>query len=164
MNARWNLAALGFALSSSAFSGNAFTDALINGRGESELQVTPGLQKFAAELQQVLGSSKPLIVRAALVNRFASQSRCGRIAFSVETAEGRTFKGLGGHLNVCEDGLPPLQECEGSTALVPPGHMCANGKSAKFTQEVQDAIRASIKAGDATSDQLEKFNPRKAPK
>ena len=139
-----------------------FVDALVNKTASGPIASFPAIQATVKELQASTRDSSPLEIRAQLLQRFTQQPKCGRIVFAVAQATTQTvWPQMGGQLNICEDGLPPLRVCADRPAvLVPPNSKCDSGKIAQDTPEVAKAIAAALKSGNITSEQAGGYNPK----
>ena len=135
---------------------NAFVEALITGRGQSPFPQSPAFAPVRQALHRQTGDEGPIVVDTARVARFASQPRCGRVAYVVAQPSSHTvWSNLGGQLNLCEDGLPPLRQCHGQPGtLVPPASRCTDGSPPEDTPEVAAAIRASVERGGLTAEEV----------
>jgi len=135
---------------------NAFVEALITGHGQSPFPESPAFASVLQALHRQTGDAGPIVVEATRVVRFASQPNCGRVAYVVaQPSSHKVWSGLGGQLNLCQDGLPPLRQCPGRPAtLVPPMRRCSDGTAPEDTPEVAAAIRASIEHGQVTAEEI----------
>lgn len=144
---------------------NVFAQALVVGEASAPAPSEPLFQKAFAAVRARTGDPGPLVLIAKRVTRFAGQSRCGRVAFALaQPSSHKVFPQLGGEINVCEDGLPPLQVCaDQPSILVPPSAHCANGTRPHNTAEVDAAIQSSIARGSLSPEQARaRFTPRAA--
>ena len=141
---------------------SVFIEALVNKTSSRPIESFPAIQATVKEIQASTGNPSPLEIRAQLLQRFVQQPNCGRIVFAVAQPASRTiWPQIGGQLNICEDGLPPLRVCPDRPAtLVPPDAKCANGRLAQDTPEVAKAIDAALRSGNITSEQASKHNPK----
>lgn len=139
-----------------------FVDALVNKTATAPISSFPAIEASVREIQASTGNASPLEIRAQLLRRFSEQPKCGRVAFAVTQPATKTFwPQMGGQLNICEDGLPPLRMCpDRPSVLVPPNSKCANGHIAQDTPEVAKAIESALKSGNITSEQASKLNPK----
>ena len=72
--------------------------------------------------------------------RFKQQSQCGRVlVVPVLEKSHKAIRNMALQLNICEDGKPPLQTCNGKD-LVFPDYLCPNGGRPHFTKEVQASV------------------------
>lgn len=135
-----------------------FAQALREGNATALIQSTPATDTALKAIKAQAGNQSDLYIRARRIERFAQQERCGRVAFVVTQPETkRVWPGLGGELNVCDDGMPPWRVCEGKTdVLVHPDTRCPNGRSAEDTEEVKAAIKRSLARGALSADQARK--------
>lgn len=131
---------------------NLFVQALVDGRAEEPLPQRPEWDRLVQRIQAALGSQGPLELRAQRVVRFTQQPQCGRVEFGLwQPSTRQVIAQVGGQLNICTDGRPPLQECPGKPgALVPTGSPCSGGARARDTEEVQAAIKSALRAGGRT--------------
>lgn len=136
---------------------NVFAQALIEGSATAPVPQRAGpMSRVLESLQAQSGSKEPISIVAARVVRFTQQARCGRIRFAMgQPLSKKLWPAMGGEMNVCEDGQPPLRVCpERPGVLVPANAVCASGKTPVDTPEVAAAIAAAIKAGDISHDQM----------
>ena len=143
------------AQSAGAPASNAFVEALVTGHGHSPFPEGPAFASVLAALHRQTGDAGLIVVNAERVARFASQPHCGRVAYVVaQPSSHAVWSNLGGQLNLCEDGLPPLRQCHGRPGtLVPPTRRCADGSTPEDTPEVAAAIRASFERGYISADE-----------
>lgn len=135
--------------------GNLFTDALRNGEASAP---APAVRLFDGALQalrQQTGDPGPIHVKARRLVRFTQQARCGRVVFALyQPSSHHAWPSLGGQLNICEDGLPPLRACDDRPKLlVPPTSTCPDKSSPHDTAEVAAAIGAALAGGDITPEE-----------
>ena len=134
---------------------NVIVRALVDGRASEPLPDLPLLRKAIAAMQQQAGDSGPIVVQAMRLQRFVQQAHCGRVVFGMsQPSSHKAWPGLGGELNICEDGLPPLRVCKDRpNALVPPNSTCHDGAAPQDTVEVASAISAALNRGGLTVEQ-----------
>lgn len=156
------LAAIALHASAAETEKSVFVDALVNKTATAPISSFPAIEASVREIQALTGNAAPLEIRAQLLQRFSEQPKCGRVAFAVAQPATKTFwPQMGGQLNICEDGLPPLRMCpDRPSVLVPPNSKCANGQIAQDTPEVAKAIESALKSGNITSEQASKLNPK----
>ena len=135
---------------------NVFTEALINGKAHSSLPEQPELQAIARYLQEQTHSTAPLVIEARLVKRFQQQPQCGRVAFFITQPDRHDlWPELGGQLNICEDGTPPLQVCANKPdVLISPSERCFDNTKPQDTLEVKEAIRIALDEGGLNQEQV----------
>lgn len=135
---------------------NVFTEALINGKAHSSLPDQSELQAIERYLQEQTHITAPLIIEARLVKRFQQQPQCGRIAFLiVQPGSQSAWPELGGQLNICEDGTPPLQVCANKPdVLISPSERCSDNSKPQDTLEVKEAIRIALDEGGLNQEQI----------
>jgi hypothetical protein len=136
---------------------NVFAAALVEGRGVAPVPTgSPATARVLNALQAQSGSDEPISIVAQRILRFTQQARCGRISFALaQLNANRVWPAIGGHMNVCEDGQPPLRTCpEHPGVLVPVTSVCADGKPPVDTAEVAAAIRSDVDAGGVTHEQM----------
>ena len=146
-------------------SANVFVQALVNGRATAPLPDDPRWADVVAALKHQAGSDAALQIAAMRVAKFTNQTQCGRVAFALwQPLTNQAWPQLGGQLNICEDGKPPLQVCaQAPDQLVPVGLRCADGVPAQDTAEVRQAIDAAIAAGSLSADQVRRSLVEAAP-
>jgi hypothetical protein len=131
------------------FETNVLVLALTQGSASAPLPDEPLLQRALQAIRARTGDPGPFEIEAKRVARFSSQQRCGRVAFAVaQPSSHHVFPQLGGELNLCEDGQPPLRHCaDNPGTLVPATAHCRNGAQPVDTEEVAAAIQASVSRG-----------------
>ena len=141
---------------------NVIVRALVDGRASEPLPDLPLLRKAIAAMQQQAGDSGPIVVLAMRLQRFVQQGRCGRVVFGMsQPSSHKAWPGLGGELNICEDGLPPLRVCKDRpNVLVPPDDACGDGALPQDTAEVASAISAAVNRGGLTVEQAKQESLR----
>ena len=146
-------------------SANVFVNALVHGRATAPLPDDPRWADVVAALKRQAGSDAALQIAAMRVAKFTNQAQCGRVAFALwQPLTNKAWPQLGGQLNICEDGKPPLQVCaQAPDQLVPVGLRCADGVPAQDTAEVRQAIDAAIAAGSLSADQVRRSLVEAAP-
>ena len=134
---------------------NVIVRALVDGRASEPLPDLPMLRQAVVAMQQQAGDSGPIVVQAMRMQRFVQQARCGRVVFGMsQPSSHKAWPALGGELNICEDGLPPLRMCKDRpNILVPASSNCRDGSAPQDTTEVASAISAALNRGGLTVDQ-----------
>ena len=134
---------------------NVIVRALVDGRASEPLPDLPMLRQAVVAMQQQAGDSGPIVVQAMRMQRFVQQARCGRVVFGMsQPSSHKAWPALGGELNICEDGLPPLRMCKDRpNILVPASSICRDGSAPQDTTEVAAAISDALNRGGLTSDQ-----------
>lgn len=132
-----------------------FTEALINGEAQTPLPTDRQFAGLAEQIQKKTGDKGEVIIKAVRILKFKTQPNCGRVAFIImQPSRNLAWSDLGGQLNICIDGQPPLRECkELPGSLFQPNHKCPNGKPAVDTAEVADAINGALRNGGFTHEQ-----------
>ncbi len=131
-----------------------FADALTSGKSTMNAPVDATFSAAQQVIQQKTGSSGELQFIAWRIQKFTQQSKCGRVGFvAYQPSTGTAFPEIGGELNICEDGMPPLRECA-AIGLVPVSAKCPDGSAPSDTKEVRDAISDAIKRGGLTYAQV----------
>ena len=145
-----------FAVAGQVSDNEVFVQALINGTARQPLPDRPAFDRVVRELQQQTGDAGPIMVNAVRITLFAQQTRCGRVAFVLaQPSSHHAWPTMGGQLNLCEDGLPPWQQCPATPGvLVPPNSTCADHSAPEDTAEVKEAIRAALAAGGLSKEQV----------
>ena len=141
---------------------NVIVRALVDGRASEPLPDLPMLRQAVVAMQQQAGDSGPIVVQAMRMQRFVQQARCGRVVFGMsQPSSHKAWPALGGELNICEDGLPPLRVCKDRpNVLVPASSNCRDGSAPQDTTEVASAISAALNRGGLTVDQAKRTNLR----
>ncbi|MCX4151023.1 MULTISPECIES: hypothetical protein [Paraburkholderia] len=133
---------------------NVFSHAVVDGTASAPLPDIPTFQNAIRIVQQRTGSDAPLAIYAERITRFQNQPRCGRVVFMIgQPATHKAWKDMGGQLNICEDGGPPLRMCPGKPdVLLPVDAMCPGGTRPVDTPEVTAAIQQAVAQGSLTPD------------
>jgi len=128
---------------------SVLTLALANGSASAPLDDHGQYAQAISAIQARTGDHGPVVVLARRVAAFKEQSRCGRVAYIVAQPTSHiAWTDMGGELNICDDGNPPLRMCKAQAGkLVLPDSVCADGASPVDTPEVQAAISDAISAG-----------------
>lgn len=131
---------------------NVFIRALIDGKASDPVPDIPQYQTAIKIVQQRTGSDAPLTMYAARVKRFEQQPQCGRVLFLIgQQATNTAWRDMGGQLNICENGDPPLRMCKGAPdKLLPAESFCPDGSRPVDTPEVAAAILAAVAQGSIT--------------
>ncbi len=131
--------------------------ALIEGQATSSLPNNPQNLQVIQALQKSTKNDGDILVVFKRITRFKEQNTCGRITMYVaQPASKTTWAQMGGDLNICEDGLPPLKVCaESPKKLVAPDANCKGGRSPIDTPEIKAAIANSLKHGSMTAEQAQ---------
>lgn len=147
---------LSTATAQNTLAGSPFVTALKNGKASAA--PPPGVLSdfIMKQLQGKTGSTGEILMEVHRVSRFKSQPSCGRVLFGLYQPSSNTFWGqLGGQLNVCEDGTPPLKVCKSAPGqLVLPNHVCADKSRPVESPEVAAAISTALADGGMTIDQF----------
>ena len=134
---------------------NPILDALAHGEATYSLNSDPKYAKVVQALQKSTKNDGEIIMRFKLVTKFKQQPTCGRVSFWGEQPSTNTKWGqMGGDINYCEDGMPPLRICaENPKQLVAPDANCKGGKAPIDTPEIAAAIKYSLDHGGMTEAQ-----------
>ncbi len=128
---------------------SVLTLALTNGSASAKLDDNGQYAAAIAAIHKRTGDTGPVVVLARRVQSFKDQPRCGRVAFVVAQPSSKIlWTDMGGELNICEDGNPPLRACKANPRkLVLPDSACSDGSTPVDTAEVAAAIRRATAAG-----------------
>ena len=149
----------GFLASSSQAQGlpaSIFTEALTNGESTEPLPDDKNFGPLIKALKNNTGNTGPIVVKAMRIMKFEQQSNCGRIVFMIMQPASKTgWNDLGGQLNICEDGGPPLRMCKSHPgALYPFNTKCPDGTQSTDTAEVELAIKKALSTGGLSYEQV----------
>lgn len=143
---------------------SVFMEALANGESSTPLPDVKPFDALIKAIKDKTGSDGQVLVKAFRVARFKEQSKCGRVAFIVaQPSSGLAWDDLGGQLNICEDGRPPLKRCNPGAGLIPGTDKCPDGSTPSDTEEVSDAIKKALASGGLTHEQVKEKLAAKAP-
>lgn len=135
---------------------NVFDETLSEGQGSIPAPVNAQTKQGIKAMQDKTKNDGAITIRFTRITRFKSQPRCGRInmAFYQESTN-TIFSGMGGDMNICVDGQPPLRACKDKPlTLVDSMAACKDGSAPIDTQEVSKAIADSIAKGGLTREQV----------
>ncbi|MBN6738846.1 hypothetical protein LGM85_28150 [Burkholderia multivorans] len=146
------LSLLSASLSATTLSGgpqSVFMIALENGTATAPLDSNGQYSVAISAIRERTGDNGPVVVLARRIASFKEQPRCGRVAFIVAQPSSHTaWTDMGGELNICDDGNPPLRICAAEPSkLVLPDSACADGSTPVDIPEVADAIKSATAAG-----------------
>jgi hypothetical protein len=128
--------------------------ALRDGHASAPLPVSAGAQTVAQKIKAKTGSPGEVTVEFYRIAHFASQTRCGRVAYGLYQRSSNTFWGqFGGQMNICDDGTPPQRECKGTKELVSADVQCQDGSTPVDTAEVKAAIAKALASGSMSAKQ-----------
>ncbi|HDR9757823.1 TPA: hypothetical protein QDC44_001946 [Burkholderia cepacia ATCC 25416] len=149
--------ALALSLALAQSTANAVTDgpqsvltlALVNGSASAQLDDNGQYATVISAIHQRTGDRGPVVVLARRVVSFKEQPRCGRVAFIVaQPSSSIAWSDMGGELNICDDGDPPLRICKANPGKLVLGESaCADGSPPVDTPEVAAAIKNALAAG-----------------
>lgn len=150
------LAAVSFYASAQGVPINVLVQALRDGQATQSLQGDRRYARLIQTVQSKTGSTGDVIVAARLLKRFDQQPKCGRVVFAIAQPSTRTYwADMGGQLNICESGSPPLKVCREKTEiLVSPYSVCERGSTPIDSPEVERAIHEAIFSGSMSQDEL----------
>jgi hypothetical protein len=147
--------ACGAAIAQPTLAGTPFVVALKEGMADATPPKDANWEAAVKAIQKNTGDNHEIILRVYRVASFKSQPTCGRVSFGPYQASTNTFWGqLGGQINLCEDGTPPLKLCPGSDKLVAHNRFCKDGSRPFDTPEVAAAIARAVKQGGITPEQM----------
>ena len=131
---------------------NVFSRAIVDGAASAPVPDLPEFKNAIKVVETRTGSDAPLVIYARRVIRFSHQPRCGRVVFIIgQPATHTAWKDMGGQLNICDNGDPPLRMCKSApNKLVPFDAACAGGASPVDTPEVSAAIHEAVSEGSVT--------------
>lgn len=135
---------------------NVLVRALRDGSAAEPLLAEGPYQNIVRMIQKKSGDAGPVVVVAQRLKRFEKQPLCGRVVFAVTQPTSHAgWKNLGGQLNICDSGNPPLRVCaDKPELLIPSDAVCADGSPPRDTAEVEAAIQASLASGGLSREQV----------
>jgi hypothetical protein len=138
---------------------SVLTNAVANGSASAPLDDNGQYAAVIAAVKMKTGSNGPLMIYATRVVTFREQPRCGRVAYVIgQPSANLAWPDMGGQLNICDNGDPPLRMCKGDPGkLVLSNSQCADRSAPVDTAEVAAAIRAALAAGGMTPEQAAKM-------
>lgn len=128
---------------------SVLTLALADGSASAKLDDNGQYAVAISAIHKRTGDNGPVVVLARRIVKFKEQPRCGRVAFIVaQPSSNIAWSDMGGELNICDDGNPPLRACKGNPGkLVLADSACADGSSPVDTPEVAAAIKNAAASG-----------------
>lgn len=144
---------------------SVFTEALIAGEAIEPLPDDKTFGPLIKAIKSKTGNPGTVVVKAMRISKFVQQPTCGRIAFiMMQPATKTAWDDLGGQLNVCADGGPPLRTCKGHPgSLYPFNTKCPDGSEATDTPEVAEAIKKALSSGGLSYEQVQAKVHQNAP-
>lgn len=138
---------------------NPLVVALIKGVAKAPMPNDPYFASASKEIQKQTRSPGEVSMIAERLSWFRSQPTCGRVAFALYQASTNTSWGqLGGQLNICKDGTPPLRACRTRPdRLVLPDATCPDGAAPEDTLEVKQAIAKAVQNGGLTVEKVQQI-------
>ena len=133
-----------------------FAQAIIDGSASTPVSIlNKQFSPMIRELQSKTHDNGQILVQVKRLFKFKDQPKCGRVLFSLSQPSSNTTWPIGGQLNVCEDGLPPLGICKDKpTTLVSRLERCSDNSEPQDTPEVAQAIKDALANGDSTHEQI----------
>ncbi|WP_124648996.1 hypothetical protein [Burkholderia stagnalis] len=128
---------------------SVLTLALAKGAASAPLDEHGQYAQAISAIQARTGDHGPVVVLARRVAAFKGQPRCGRVAYIIAQPTSQiAWTDMGGELNICDDGNPPLRMCKAQSGkLVLPDSICSDGSHPVDTPEVAAALSNAISAG-----------------
>lgn len=138
---------------------NPLVVALTKGSIKTPIPSDPYMASAAKLIQTKTGSPGEVSMIAQRVTWFKSQPSCGRVAFALYQASTNTSWGqLGGQLNICKDGTPPLRVCRARPdRLILPDGTCPDGSAPEDAPEIKAAIQRAVSAGGLTVEKVQEI-------
>ena len=131
-----------------------FVEALQKGAASAPLPTEGPFKSGINAIVALTGKQGSIEILAWRIERFTQQANCGRVGFIPHQASSKTaFPEMGGELNICEDGMPPLRFCA-NLGLVPFSAKCPDGAAPQDTEEVKAAIAAALSRGGLSQQQV----------
>lgn len=138
---------------------SVLTDAVTSGSASAPLDDNGQYAAVIAAVKKKTGSDGPLMIYASRILTFKQQPRCGRVAYVIgQPSANLAWPDMGGQLNICDNGDPPLRMCKGEPdTLVLSNSQCADRSAPVDTPEVAAAIQAALAAGSMSPEQAAKM-------
>jgi hypothetical protein len=129
-------------------------EALQKGSASAPLPAEGPFKSGVSAIESRTGHQGSVEILAWRIERFTQQANCGRVGFIPHQPASKTaFPEMGGELNICDDGMPPLRFCA-ALGLVPFSARCPDGASPQDTDEVKAAIAAALTRGGLSQQQV----------
>jgi hypothetical protein len=134
---------------------NVFVQALINSEATAPVPKQQQFEQAIQSLQAQTQDTGPILIQAKRLLRFKEQVQCGRIKFwFIQPSSGKSWP-MGGQLNICENGQPPLRMCKDKPGfLISPNGHCPDRSEPQDTLEVAQAIKDALAKGDLSQEQV----------
>lgn len=131
---------------------SVLTQAVVEGKASAPLDDNGQFSTAIAAIRKKTGNDGAVMIYAARVLTFSQQPRCARVAYVIAQPDAHlAWPDMGGQLNICEDGQPPLRMCDGHPGrLVLANSLCPDRSTPVDTPEVAAAIQAAVAAGGMT--------------
>lgn len=138
---------------------SVLTQAVVDGKANAPLDDNGQFAAAIASIKQRTGNDGPVMLYAARILTFKEQPRCGRVAYVIAQPSAHlAWPDMGGQLNICEDGQPPLRMCAGHPdKLVLANSLCPDRSTPADTSEVTAAIQAAVAGGSMTPEDASKM-------
>lgn len=142
----------GIAYATDGLPESVLTQAVVEGKASAPLDDNGQFSTAIAAIKNKTGNDGAVMIYAARVLAFSQQPRCARVAYVIAQPDAHlAWPDMGGQLNICEDGQPPLRMCGGHPdRLVLANSLCPDRSTPVDTPEVAAAIQAAIAAGGMT--------------
>lgn len=136
---------------------HVLVQALLEGHASQILTREGPFGSIVKTIQARTGDTGNIEIVAARLLRFKQQPDCGRVVFAIaQPSSHRAWSDMGGQLNLCASGSPPLRSCDDSAErLVLPDALCRDGKPPRDTPEVASAISQALRSGSLSQQQLQ---------
>ena len=146
----------GYALAQANFVSQPLIAALQDGVAYGALPQGAYMDMVAKKIKAATGSQGEISLIVVRMLKFKQQATCGRISFAPYQESTKTYWGqVGGQINICQDGSPPLRACKNApSVLVPLDATCADNSRPVDTKEVADAINDAVAKGGLTGEEI----------
>ncbi|CAE6842273.1 hypothetical protein [Paraburkholderia aspalathi] len=138
---------------------SVLTQAFVEGKANAALDANGQFAAPIAAVKKRTGNDGAVMIYAARILTFKEQPRCGRVAYVIAQPSAHlAWPDMGGQLNICEDGQPPLRTCAGHPdRLVLANSLCPDRSAPVDTAEVAAAIQAAVAGGSMTPEDASKM-------
>ncbi|MGR9603124.1 hypothetical protein ACU80P_22085 [Pandoraea sputorum] len=126
---------------------SVFSTAVVKGEASAEIPDDGEFSSAVRIVKSKTGDPGPVVIFAKRLVKFEQQPQCARVGFAIGQPTSKVFySDMGGQLNICADGEPPLRMCKSQpTKLVPANASCPDGSMPVDTPEVAAAIAAALR-------------------
>ncbi|MDN4571881.1 hypothetical protein DBB29_24800 [Pandoraea cepalis] len=134
---------------------SVFSEAAEKGEASATIPEDGEFSAAVRIIKRKSGDNGPVVLLARRLVKFNQQPQCARIGFVIgQPSANVLYTDMGGQLNICVNGEPPLRMCKAQPSkLVPPDAQCPDGSMPVDTPEVATAIATALATGSLSPQQ-----------